>query len=181
MKQRLGTLFLISAILFSITLPIQASEQSGAAPFWSTALRPIRLNLEAEQEFAERTMQIDPEHYLTVTLKEERYRDEMRSTIRRKLTSEYVVKNVTGHVMGSLTVKGTFDTNGSTSIPYSVYGYGSVVGYDVQNTDNTMGSPGSSFWVSSTLVCVPQGYLADFARTCTITCDANGNYSASWN
>lgn len=178
MKKRLGMLFLVSVILFTFALPTQASEQNVETSASNTA---VCLRLGPEQQFVEKTIQIDSEHYLTVTLKEERYSEVMRSTVRRKLTSEYVVKNVTGHVIGTLTVKGTFDTNGSTSTPYSVYGYGSVIGYNVQNTDNSTGNPGSSSWVSSTLVCVPLEYLADFARTCTITCDANGVSNATWN
>lgn len=178
MKKRIGMLFLVSMILFTFALPAQAIEQNAETLVLNT---DVCLRLSPEQQFVEKTIQIDSGHYLIVRLKEEQSDEVMRSTIRRKLTSEYVVKNVTGRVIGTLTVKGIFDTNGSSSVPYNVYGYGSVVGYDVQNTENSMGNPGSSSWVSSTLVCVPQDYLADFARTCTITCDANGVSHASWN
>ena len=181
MKKTLTRLVLLSLILFNLALPVQANELDGASLPWNTKSLPIHLDLAAGQEIVTKTIQVDADHYITVTLKEEHECDHMRTTIRRKLTVDYTVLNVTGRVIGTLTVKGTFDTNGSTSTPVDVYGYGSVVGYDVQNTDNSMGSPGSSSWVSSTLVCVPLDYLADFSRTCTITCDANGNNSASWN
>lgn len=175
MKKILVRFVFICLILINLSVLVQANET------WDANSGPYSLNLMEGEEKAESIIQLDAEHYVTVILTEERFHSPMCNTVRRKLTADYTVKNITGRVMGSLTVKGTFDTNGSTSTPVEIYGYGSVVGYDVQNIDNSLGSPGSNSWASSTLVCVPLDYLANFARTCTITCDANGNNSASWN
>ena len=66
MKKRIGVLFLVTMILFTFALPAQAIEQNAETLVLNT---DVCLRLSPEQQFVEKTIQIDSEHYLIVTLK----------------------------------------------------------------------------------------------------------------
>ena len=99
-------------------------------------------------------------------------------TTRNKFTSTMKIKNSVGMTIQTLNAVGVFDTNGVVAIPVDAYGSGSSG--NVSNPSNSLGPSGYSSWVKVRLTGSVPGHVATFDYTCTITCDANKNSTASW-
>lgn len=180
MKKTITRLCLVTILMNILTFPVLALEtEVNRLP----TLEKVKLTLSSETESVSKTARLDNGMYLVYTLKctSEQQSTGLRTTIRRTLTSECIVRGADGTELGTLTAKGVFDTNGATSDPQDAYGYGQVKRYTIQNTANTLSTEQFSAWVRVTLKGVPAGPVQEFTYRCVITCDANGNYRASWN
>ncbi len=181
MKKLLSLLCFLSLLVLVISPdpPVLAEARE---PLSKLELPSIKLILPEGKTSVQKVILLDNGLQLVVTLRESITPTDnpLRTTIRRTLTSESTIRSADGTELGSITAVGVFDTNGSTSDPEDAYGYGEVKRYSIENPSNTLSNEQFYAWVRVTFKGVPVGPVQPFTYNCTINCDANGNYSASW-
>lgn len=97
---------------------------------------------------------------------------------RSQFTSTMNIKNLLGITILTLKAVGIFDTDGVVTVPVNAYGSCSTGG--VSNPSNELGPRQFSSWVKVRLTGSVPGNFSTFDFTCTITCDANKNTTATW-
>ncbi|WP_314723448.1 hypothetical protein [Enterocloster bolteae] len=106
---------------------------------------------------------------------------------RTTITGTFIIENVLGMDIVTLNSVGVFERDGRTCNPVDAYGTYDTFVWTVTDVNSRLSSAGYNAWVRNSFdgecnigIDPISMTIFSFDYTCTINCDANGNYYTSW-
>ena len=211
MKKKLFSVILIVAMIFSLNMValaqddtvIDASTVKDISEKYQVGIDEIlhlKENLETalashstelcvrEGERDEKIIPISDNLRLVLTLEVDNSEVQTRSGTRLTLTHRGKIDNLVGMELVSLASVGVFENDGSTCEPVDAYCSYETTLATITNTESELGSPAYNSWVRNTFegettysIGPVSGTISTFSYASTITCNALGEYAATWN